>query len=54
MWRAVQIVQYLVLGVEMQFPVHLQVQVQCVMYIMQFAGCCVPPAKNVNLAVKTG
>ena len=54
MWRAVQSVQCLVLGAEMQFPVHLQVQVQCVMYTMQFVGCSVLPAKNVNLSVKTG
>ena len=38
----------------MQFLVHLQVQVQCVMYIVHCAGCNMLPAKDGNLAVETG
>ena len=38
----------------MQFPVHLQVQVQCVMCSVQCAGWNLLPAKDENLAVEIG
>ena len=49
-----QSVQCVVWSVHMQFPVHLQVQVECIMYTVQFAGCSVLPAKDGNLAVEKG
>ena len=53
-WSVMQSVQCVVWSVQMQFPVHLQVQVQCVMYTVQCAGCSMLPAKDENLAVETG
>ena len=40
-------------GVHVQVQGHLQVQVQCIMYTLQWAGCSVLPAKDEELAVKT-
>ena len=36
------------------FPVHLQGQVQCILYTVQCVGYSVLPAKDGNLAVETG
>ena len=47
-------VQCVVGSVHVQIQGHLQVQVQCVMYAVQFAGCSVLPAKDEDLAVETG
>ena len=38
----------------MSVQVHLQVQVQCVVYTVQCVGCSVLPAKDEDLAVETG
>ena len=53
-WHVVQSVQCVVWSIQMQFLVHLQVQVQCVMYTVQCAGCSVLPAKDEDLEVGTG
>ena len=36
----------------MQFPAHLHLQVQCVMYNVKCSGCSVLAAKDENLAVE--
>ena len=42
------------MSVQVQMPVHFQVQVQCVVYTVQCVGCSVLPAKDEELAVETG
>ena len=53
MWCVVYSVQYVLSSVHVQIQGHLQVQVQCVMYAVQCAGCSVLPTKDEGLAVKT-
>ena len=54
MWCAVYSVQCVVRSVHFQIPGFLQVQVQCVMYTVQYAGFSVLPAKDEDFAVETG
>ena len=53
MYCAVNHVQCVVGIVHVQIQENLQVQVQCVKYAVQCAGCSVLPAKDEGLAVET-
>ena len=41
-------------GVQVQMQVQFHMQVQCVVYTVQCAGCSGLPAKDEDLAVETG
>ena len=43
-----------IMSEQVQMQVYSQLQGQCVMYTVQCVGCTVLPAKDADLAVKTG